>query len=546
MKNNKLITFLLITTVIAVQIIGMFLPLAGDSGKYAAISKNIFLQKDFFNLTIHGSSYLQKPPVLMWLSSLGYFIFGAATNFTTRIFPLIFTLLMLYSTYRFARLFYGEKAGRLAATFLGTTLIYFFYNSDLHTDVILATSTTFTIWQLAEYIKNKKKLNFILAFIGAGVGMLSKGPLGAAVPFFAIGCHLIFTKNFRSIFRIEWLLGIAITIGVIMPYLYSIYNTFGKDGILFYFWTNNVGRISGEYRGNNSDPLFYLYNLIGFTVPWSVFFIGGIVDRIKDYIKGTKTAEFYTIGASFIFIVILSFSKMKSPNYFYPAIPLLSVIAGSYAVKTIKNEKLPIWIRGILNFQHLVIWGFIILVYAWVFPEKHLINYIISGIIFLFLVFISTRRWANSYKQITMTIISMVALMFTLNAQIFPSIFNYQSSIKAAAIINKEAHTDDNLFTYKYQQYGMFFYANLDGYRVNDHRSEEHNLIEFKDAIQQKNAWFFCDSEGLQEIKDSKVIIEKEYSFNNFYLTNMSIHFFNPQTRSEQIQQTHLVKINAK
>jgi drug/metabolite transporter (DMT)-like permease len=72
---------------------GMFNPLGGDAGRYAAISKVMVKTGDWLNLSLHGQPYLQKPPLLMWLSALGVKWFGA-TNFAVRVFPVIYSLLM--------------------------------------------------------------------------------------------------------------------------------------------------------------------------------------------------------------------------------------------------------------------------------------------------------------------------------------------------------------------------------------------------------------------------------------------------------------------
>jgi hypothetical protein len=38
--------------------------------------------------------------------------------------------------------------------------------------------------------------------------------------------------------------------------------------LLFYFWTNNAGRITGSYIGNNSiDPFFYFHTLLYIFLP---------------------------------------------------------------------------------------------------------------------------------------------------------------------------------------------------------------------------------------------------------------------------------------
>lgn len=546
MKYNKHIILLLIFGAFIVQVIGLFLPFTGDAGKYAAISKNIFESHDFLNLTIHGSNYFQKPPLLMWLSSFGYFVFGEVNNFTTRFFPFLFTFLMVFSTYRLGKLFYSKKTGRIAALFIGTSQIFFLYNTDLHTDVILTACTTFSIWQLAEYIIKRKWYNFALAFLFIGLGMLTKGPIGLAVPIFALGSHLLLTRNFKMIFNPVWLLGILIIILTILPYLFTLYQNFGWNGPVFYFWTNNAGRITGNYRENHIDPFFYIYNLFIFTLPWSVFFIGGLVNQFVNILKNKQESniEFYTLGASVILIIILSFASMKSPNYFYPAIPLLSILAAHFFHGSIiSSTKFNKFIIGFTTFQNIVIWALIILITSYLFPTTKpvtIVGLIILGLVFLYF---SIQKSTLVNKILTTSLISIVAFNFVINAHLLPCLFEYQSSLKAAKIFNNEAKEDETFFTYRYAQFEMFFYAKNKGYKIKDEgHQDDPVLLKLEEALKTKNAWYLANEHSRNQIINSGANIESEFEFDHYYLTDINWKFLNPKTRESSLQKMYLIK----
>ena len=546
MKNNKQITFLLLVVAVLVQITGMLLPFTGDAGKYAAISKNIFLNHDFLNLKIHGSPYYQKPPLLMWLSSAGYFLFGTANNFTTRFFPLLFSLLMLYATYRLGKLFYDSKTAKTAALFIGTTQIYFLYNTDLHTDVILATCTTVAIWQLAEYIKRKKWYHFLLGFIFIGLAMLTKGPIGAAVPIFAIGGHLLFKKNFKQIFRPEWLVGILIVLLVIFPYLKMLYSHFGWDGPIFFFWTNNAGRVSGSYRSNSIDPAFYIYNLLVFTLPWSIFYLGGLIRQILALFdkRIEKPKEYYTLSGSVILLLILSFSQMKSPNYFYPVIPLLSILAADYFRRILTNQlKVYRFIPYAILVQNLIAWGVTVLIVAYLFPLNEVLIWVVFVLLFGLFVVETIKTFTNLSTILNTALVSIVALNLILNTHLLPELFSYQASLKAAEIYNRQAKPDDIFYTYRYAQFELFFYANTPGYKIKDEGStEDPVMLTLEEALQKGSAWYLVDEYSYHQIKKMGHGIEKKYQFSHYYLTDINWKFLNPKTRESALQNIYLIK----
>lgn len=547
MKNNKQITFLLVLGVVFVQIVGMFLPFTGDAGKYAAISKNIFIDGDFLNLKIHGSPYYQKPPFLMWLSSAGYFIFGKANNFTTRFFPLLFTLLMPYATYRLGKLFYNNKIATTAALFIGTAQIYFLYNTDLHTDVILATCTTVSVWLLASYIEQKKWHQFVFGFVFIGLAMLTKGPIGAAVPAFAIGAHLLYKKNFKAIFRFEWLAGIIIVLIIIFPYLKMLYANFGWDGPKFYFWTNNAGRVSGEYRSNNSDPFFYLYNLLVFTLPWSIFFLGGLI-RQTILIFHTKTkqpVELYTYGGSLVLLIILSLSNMKSPNYFYPVIPLLAIPAAELFDKiTTAKIKYPRFFPLANLIQNIIAWLVGVLIIIYLFPLKNPIVWIlIISLFILFIIYTVKSFHFDKRNQLLITGLStIIALNLIMNAHLLPALFNYQATLKAAKIYNNQAKADAIFYTYRYAQFELFFYAKTSGLKIRDEGSTEDPVnTTIDEALLNKGAWFLANEYSYSQIVE-KINIDQCYQFEHFYLTDINWTFLNPKTRSSTLQNIYLLK----
>lgn len=543
-KYSKYITYILLLLVVLVQLYGMFLPFTGDAGKYAAISKNIYQNREFWDLSIHGSPYYQKPPFMMWLSSAAYFIFGTVNNFTTRLFPVIFTLLLLYSTYQLGAYFYSEKIGKLAALMVGTTQMFFLYNTDLHTDVILATCTTTAIWQLAVYIDKRKWYHFVIGFVFIGLAMLTKGPIGLAVPVFAIGAHLLLSRNYKMIFRLEWLAGIAIILLMLYPHFKVLYHHFGWEGPKFFLWTNNAGRISGTYKGNNTDPFFYIYNLTVFTIPWALFFMGGLIKKIISIPKSirAKNVEYYTIGGALILIFILSFAKTKSPNYFYPAIPLLAILAANLFNEITKTRNIKLIVIG-QNIINGMLWISSLGVLLWMFPVKNSYIWVIIGFMFIFQIFILFNKQSQKAFIINSALVAIIVLNTTLNMNVLPQLFDYQASLHAAKIYNNEANNDATFYTYRYYQFEMFFYAKTNGYKIIDEGHKDDPVyISFDEAIKDKGAWFLANEHSYQQIKESCNKLEKTYSFEHYYLTDINWKFLNPKTRQSVLKKIYLVK----
>ena len=62
---------------------------------------------------------------------------------------------------------------------------------------------TLALWQLFEFIKSGKNRNLIIGFFAIGLAMLTKGPIGAAIPAFAVVGHIFFYKKLQIAKRLS-------------------------------------------------------------------------------------------------------------------------------------------------------------------------------------------------------------------------------------------------------------------------------------------------------------------------------------------------------
>src|SRR6478609_11036783 len=121
----------------AVYVVGWFINVIDpDSAQYASITRKMLERGDYLTFTDQGREYLDKPPLLFWLSGISFSIFGI-NNIAFRIPAFLATLLALYSTFKLAELYYGKTTGYLAALILATVQATFMINHDVRTDTNL-------------------------------------------------------------------------------------------------------------------------------------------------------------------------------------------------------------------------------------------------------------------------------------------------------------------------------------------------------------------------------------------------------------------------
>lgn len=536
-KQNSIIGFTILLTLIAYYL-GLFIDLTGDAGKYAAVTRHIVESGDYINLKIHGDAYDQKPPLLFWLSAIGFKFWGLH-NWTYKLLPLLYSFAGIYFTYQLGKTLYNKKSGLLAATFLCTSEIYFLYTMDVHTDLVLQTNVTLAIWQLALYLKEQKRVNFIFAFVGVGLAMMSKGAIGAAIPAFALLTHLLAKRDFTQLFHLKWFLGIVIAMITAIPAFLGLMNQFGIEGIKFFFITNNVGRITGEYAGNNTDLFFYVHSLLYLFLPWTAPLAMGIFMEFKQIFKeGQAKSEFLTTGGIWIFFLIASVSKGKAPHYIFMLIPMIAVLTAKWTVYLIENGNTR-KIRSLCNAQNLVdlaLCLFIGLAMFYLFPSEHFIYtilFLLSAIICVWTLF---SRLNIYYRLVVPGAILISFFNLYMNASALPYAFSHQASAKASRIFNGAASEDEKLYNYLYGQYELFFYAKTNADQL-------HSLNELRQALPGEKFWVFTNQIGLDSIRSCKQIsIIENYPLKNRGMNKAGIKFILPKTREKSLSRMYLLK----
>lgn len=546
--NNRNIGIGLFVLALIVYVFGLFPEVGIDSGKYAAISRIMFENGDWMTPQIKGGPYLHKPHLMFWLSSLSFHIFGLSL-FAFKLPTLLFSIGSVYALYKMAKLYYGEQVGKLAALIYVTSEMMFLYHDDMHTDALLTANAVIGVSFLAHFLQHKKAINFILGFVFIGLAMITKGPIGLAVAVFAIGGHLVLKKDWKNLFNPVWLLAFPILALVLYPTLRANYNNFGWDGIEFFFWTNNVGRINGAYNSGkrvDGDMSFYLHTMIYIYLPWSLFAFITFANHIKAIFvkKGAerfKRPEYLTYAVVIIYTLILSISNQKAPHYFYPVTPFLSIIVAQFVYKRIienGNVKLVKWFIGARNIMLVIVWAVVFLVLTFIFKTSNIFIWIPVVVGLAVTTYFVMPKHDLYKKAIYSLVISSIVLNFVINVHFMPQAFKYHGGIRAGDAYSELAKDNEDLYTYKFKQFETYFYPK----KISSWYKEK---SDFEKVMNNKNYWVVTNEEGYKEILEmvpNRISYQK--SFPHRLISRMSGEFLNPATREKTLKKVYLLKID--
>jgi len=536
-ENKSLRIFLII--VVAVGLWGYFsgltIDVTRDAGKYATAAKEIYQNGNFINLTVHGDPYDQKPPMLFWIGALGFTI-GGVSNFWFKFPVLLLVFLGIYWAYRLGKSMYNKRVGNITAIMLFFSFIYSFYSMDIHTDTPLQAFITLAFWQLFEFIKTKKNKHWILGFTGVGLAMLCKGPIGAAIPGFAVIGHLLLKKDFKTFKDYRWYLGVLLSFVIASPALIGLMDQFGWSGIRFFFWDNNVGRITGSYVKAVNDPLFYVHNLLYLFLPWSFMFFISVFYEFKSLIKNKfKSTEYFTLAGIWIYFIILNSASSQLPNYIFSIVPLIAVLTAKWTDIAIQQSTSLFRIFNVIQkIVVFIMWLGIFVISFYLFPRPnwHVMLLIITGMVTGY--YVSSRIKEGAARLLLPSVIVFACLSVLLNTRVFPYIFSFQAPPKAARYFTEYAGKNEHLYNYKYGQYELFFYSEPEATELNSNE-------EMKAVAGKKGTWIFTDAAGYAEINKLNLVPDFIMEYKHLYL-NRGGRFINPKTRDKVLQPMYLIK----
>lgn len=538
MFENKSLRLLLLF-VVAIGLWGYFsglnIDVTRDAGKYATVAKEIYQNGNFINLTIHNEPYDQKPPLLFWLGAIGFSI-GGISNFWFKFPILLLVFTGIYWGYRLGKSLYNRRVGFITAGLLFFSFIYSMYSMDIHTDTPLQAFVTLALWQLSEFIKTNKNKHWVLGFTGIGFAMLCKGPVGAAIPAFAVVGHLLMKKNFKVFADYRWYLGIALSFLIVSPALIGLLNQFGWAGIRFFFWDNNVGRITGSYVKATNDPIFYVHSLLYLFLPWSLMFYISAFYEFKTLVANKfRSTEYFTFTGIWIYFIILNSASSQLPNYIFAIIPLIAVLTAKWADIAIGGNSL--LLRIFILTQKVVVflmWIGISIISFYLFPKPnwHIMLLILIGIGTGY--YASTRIQNSTARLFLPSVIVFACFTVLMNTHVFPYIFSFQAPPKAAHYFTESAGKDDKLYNYNYKQYELFFYSEPEAKQLD---TEE----EMKTVAGKKGNWIFTDAAGYEKIEKLNLVPDVVMEYRHLYL-NRGGKFINPHTRSKILKPMYLIK----
>jgi 4-amino-4-deoxy-L-arabinose transferase-like glycosyltransferase len=351
----------LLLSVVLSLFFGLFLgqrPFASpDEGRYVEIPREMVVSGDYITPRLNGLKYFEKPVLFYWLQVLPIKLFGI-TEFSMRLWPLIFAVLGCLSVYLAGRRLFDRSIGLIASGILSTTLLYYALSHlivlDLVFSVLVSCGLLCFIVGIQEPAGLKRRLYawgfaalMALAVLTKGIAALA---IGGCVPLIWI----LLGQRWKQFLPLYLPSSLAIFLAIALPWhiIVSIKNPEFFD---FYIIHEHFSRYLTSIHRRYQPMWFFIPVIFVGFMPWTPFIFRALKKALPFSWSQWKTQDhsfFLGIWVAFVFL-FFSFSNSKLITYMVPLFPPLSLLVAA-SLKEILQNKVSIK-REVLTYA--IVWG---------------------------------------------------------------------------------------------------------------------------------------------------------------------------------------------
>ncbi len=362
--NNKFKDILLIlaTMVVAFCMYGVANFYAPDETRYSEVAKEMLANHNFIVPYIDGMIFFHKPPLVYWITCIFMSIFGENTWGARLVNPVLLGICLIFTYITVRKVLDCRQTALLSVAVSLSTILFLFVGRYLNMDLAIAVFLNMTMlsyWVSLKYDDDYKKSTYwlTLAFIFAGLAVMTKGLMGIVFPMAIVGLYSVIMGQYKRLLDIRLYLGLVIVAVISLPWIFAV-EQYHPNFAYYYIVVQQILRFSTDAQNREVSKIIYLLAIIGAFFPWTLF-LPKILKSFfsKQAFKNRKQNSdkwFLFIWATFIFI-FFGISKSFLFGYLAPLILPLSILVAIY-FKSIDLQKFDKW--DSISFK------FIILIFA--------------------------------------------------------------------------------------------------------------------------------------------------------------------------------------
>lgn len=300
-----------------------------DEALYALVARDIYERGEWLSLSVAGSYYSHKPPLMFWLMALSYEVFGV-NELAARLPSALFAIAGVAATYLLTLRLFDRKTALLAAVILLTAPQWLALGRQAMLDVAVA--SLFIVAAIGAL-----RRSWLIAGICLGAALLIKGPL----VLLAIASALVASVFVRDGFGWFVLKSALLAFAIAAPWHIHQIALHGSDFTAYYFGTNLVTRLTTGMEGHAHGWSFYFHRVFFQRLnPWHVG--GAVALGVWTWRAMRRRAAPWLPLWFWVPFLVLTIARTKLRWYVTPVYPPLAIMTAASLVEWSERAR---WVR---------------------------------------------------------------------------------------------------------------------------------------------------------------------------------------------------------
>jgi len=345
---------------LSAAVLPYFIDLGGSSiwdaneAFYVETPREMLQRDDLISPTFNYQPRFNKPVLSYWIVALFYKLFGVSVA-VQRLPIALGALTMILAAFFLARASGNLEAGLWAATGLAVAPRLVMFGRRIFIDIYISMfmALTLTFFALAERYPERRRLFLLLMYVSVGLGVLTKGPVAAALPALVFGIYLVLHGELKRVTSMMIPIGVIVVAAIVVPWYAALYQHYGWTYIKSFIVGENIARYTeGVGVEQRRGPLFYLPVVFSDSFPWSLCLFGAAGLWFADR-RATRESAFAQAPADeprtatqsafrvqtllwlwiLVIVIFFTFSAAKQDLYIFPIVPAVAALAGVFIAR---------------------------------------------------------------------------------------------------------------------------------------------------------------------------------------------------------------------
>jgi 4-amino-4-deoxy-L-arabinose transferase-like glycosyltransferase len=355
---------------LAAAILPYFIDLGGSSiwdaneAFYVETPREMIERGDLVSPTFNYLPRLNKPVLSYWIVAGFYKVFGVSV--AVQRLPIALGAVTLIFTAFFLARAGAEPSGSSqrssatesalwAAAGLAVAPRLMMFGRRIFIDIYISMFMALTVlfFALAERYPGRRRLFLLLMYASVGLGVLTKGPVAAALPALVFGVYLVMNRELKRVREMMIPIGVIVVLAIAVPWYAALYQRYGWTYISSFFLGENVARYTEGFGvETRRGPSFYLPVVFSDSFPWSLCLFGAAGLWVAEWRARRAMPESRLANGPFadtpgdaqlalrvrtlmwLWIIVIvgffTFSAAKQDLYIFPIVPAVAALAGLF------------------------------------------------------------------------------------------------------------------------------------------------------------------------------------------------------------------------